>query len=155
MIDPKDIPASAKLVRLEYDEKGNFIIGHYEDGGRSRVADIRGWGHLTSGGDYGTACALDTAQAVRIQESWGHSIADAWNKMNSPDEFQQGEGQFEVSDANKPLYEEVIGRALLYAKTWARGDVQYIAAKVGADRAVRHLLHEGYIQPRKVKNNVK
>lgn len=51
-----------------------------------------------------------------------------------------------LSDEKRALFEKIIGPALLYAKTWARTDADYNAAKTGAYRAVFGLINNGYIK---------
>jgi hypothetical protein len=59
----------------EVDAHGSPVIYGQSPKGRMRVADIRGWGHLTGGGH--GALGLPDDQAIAIQEANGRLIAAA------------------------------------------------------------------------------
>lgn len=59
----------------EVDACGSPVIYGRSPKGRMRIADIRGWGHLTGGGH--GALGLPEAEAIAIQEANGHLIAAA------------------------------------------------------------------------------
>lgn len=51
-----------------------------------------------------------------------------------------------LSPEHLAIYGQVAPNALIAAKTWARGDEQYNAAKIGAHRAIVHLIKRGLLK---------
>jgi hypothetical protein len=66
------------------------------------------------------------------------------------EEFAKGSDEYYDADSLNPeqrtFYNSIIVPAMLAAKTWARGDVQYNAAKIGANRAIIRLIKDNRIQ---------
>lgn len=50
-----------------------------------------------------------------------------------------------LTTEHRAIYGQIAPHAILAAKTWARGDDQYNAAKIGAHRAIVHLIKRDLI----------
>lgn len=75
-MDALNLEFAKQLAPLSYDRAG-YIWGRSEKGGRTVIANIRGWGYLTGQG--AGALALNDATAVNRQLAWCEMICASVN----------------------------------------------------------------------------
>lgn len=60
-------------------DRAGYIWCNSAKGGKTVIANVRGWGYLTGKGH--GALGLSEAEGIRIQEQWGSMIAEALNNF--------------------------------------------------------------------------
>lgn len=70
--------AAESLAPLTVDHAG-YIWGRSKKGGKTVIANVRGWGYLTGKG--AGALGLTEAEGIDIQREWGEMICEAVNEL--------------------------------------------------------------------------
>ena len=75
----KSTLSQIQSARWRYDEEGQIIwaIDPFGNGSDYRLADLRGWGHLTGHG--AIALKMTSEAAVKVQDRLGQWIVDRHN----------------------------------------------------------------------------